>query len=123
MTPKEKSAEYYGSVEGMPEDVLRKSYEKARNLALELAAEVARRETFTSAERLADTLHKLIHFTADCDYYYSNWPNATGCRAEFRIAAEKLEQWYADMDGIKAGHRPLGGLIHILEVLRFGSSA
>jgi hypothetical protein len=86
----------------------------------ELAAERSRRAKFTSTERLADRLHYLIHFAADCDFYYSDWPIPTGCRSQFYELARQIEEWYADDEGHAAGDRTLGQMIAMIELVRFG---
>lgn len=115
-----KQLEYYGSVKGMPLDILSQRLSKAETDVRELQAEKKRREEFTSTELLAERLHKLLHFGTDCDFYYSDWPLPAGCRAEFHEWARQIEDWYADDAGRKAGDRPLGGLIAVLERARFG---
>lgn len=104
------AAAYYGSPEGMPEETLRKRLEALDKELQSLKAEAARRSRFTSAEILA--LHRLLHFGADCDFYYSNWPLATGCRAAFRVAAQELEQRHRKID------HTLDELITVLERIR-----
>ena len=84
---------FYGSVEFMPEALLRKRTAQLKNELLELMEEKKRRDAFTSTERLADRLHALLHRKEDCDYNYSKWPavGATGCRREFYQMAKSLE--------------------------------
>lgn len=81
------SKEYYGSVKGMPQELLVDRLAAARKALRELEVEAERRGAFTQAELMADRLHKLLHFGVDCDYYYSDWPNPAGCRARFLNAA------------------------------------
>jgi hypothetical protein len=51
---------YYGSNEGMPQSVLVKRLQQANKDVIELSQEVERRKNFTSAQRLADRLHRLL---------------------------------------------------------------
>lgn len=101
---------YYGSIKGMPEDMLLEKKKEAERFLSESCEELARRQAFEPAELLADRLHKLLHFAAECDYHYSDWPNANGCRYEYRRTAEKL--LIRGTDVITA--------IGIMERLRFG---
>jgi hypothetical protein len=117
------STEYYGSVKGMPVGILEERLCRAETELQELSAEKKRRLQFTDAERLADRLHRLLHFGTDCDFYYSDWPNPQGCRAEFHDLAARMIEWYRDDAGRKAGDRPLGGIVSMLEAARFGSQS
>ena len=115
MTTEQKA--YYGSIRGMSEVMLlekKKEAERflkeAERFLSESCEELARRQAFEPAELLADRLHKLLHFAAECDYHYSDWPNANGCRYEYRHAAEQL--LIRGTDVITA--------IGIMERLRFG---
>lgn len=115
------SLEYYGSPEGMPQEILDARLQHAQITVKELETELSRRDAFTVIEKLADRLHKLLHFGVDCDYYYSKWPSPTGCRSEFKRLAEIITKHYeyaSDPEAIK--DYTLGGLIHFLEVIRFG---
>jgi hypothetical protein len=117
------SLEYYGATKGMPIDILNTRLKKAQADTDELSLELLRRKNFTEAEKLADRLHRLLHFAVDCDFYYSDWPNPTGCRAEFRTLAEEALLWYdrvAQPGTLIRMDYPLGQLIHFLEVARFG---
>ena len=124
MAPFAKSAEeYYGAVKGMPLELLTTKLKKAQDDAAELSLELQRRENFTEAEKLAERLHRLLHFGTDCDYYYSDWPHPTGCRAEFRMLANQALTWFdrvAQTNTTVRADYPLGQLIHFLEVARFG---
>ena len=117
------SLEYYGDVKGMPLDTLRSRLKKAQDDTDELILELQRRNNFTEAEKLADRLHRLLHFGVDCDFYYSAWPNPTGCRAEFRNLANDAFAWFNQVavhnETVRADY-PLGQLVHFLEVARFG---
>ena len=101
--------EFSGDVKLMPDNILQDRLDAALKAATELEAERRRRESFTIAERLADRLHRLLHFTVECDYEYSAWPKPTGCRAEFRTLAENL-----------LNAPDLGAIVHLMEVARFG---
>jgi hypothetical protein len=118
-----KPAEYYGSEKGMPQGILEERLRKAQDDVDVLAAEKVRRAHFTDAERLADRLHRLLHFGVDCDFYYSDWPNPTGCRADFRNLALRMIEAYHDEAGRKCGDRPIGNLIAMMEGVRFGSQS
>ncbi len=118
------SLEYYGNVNGMPQDMLNTRLKKAQEEVNELSLEIQRRNNFTEEEKLADRLHRLLHFGTDCDFYYSDWPHATGCRADFRLLACNCLEWYGyatqnETAGVHADY-PLGQLIRFLEVTRFG---
>jgi hypothetical protein len=124
LSAKEKQQVYYGSVEGMPDATLRRRLDKARDDLAELTKERIRRESFTSAQRLAERLHRLLHSGVDCDFYYSNWPNATGCRAEFEQLAKQMEKWFENYssrvpEGVVQDY-PLGQLVALMEAVRFG---
>lgn len=92
--------EFYGSVKKMPDDILEERLQQAVKDTNELAAEKRRREQFTEAEKLADKLHGLLHYHIDCDYDYSDWPNPTGCRSRFLIAATQFISSGSDLDKI-----------------------
>ena len=120
-TEQMKATEYYGSVKGMPAEILRKRLSKAQEEVSELSAEKERRSAFTAAELLADRLHRLLHFGVDCDYYYSDWPSPTGCRAEFHSLAQQAEHWYYTVaDEKRTKDYPLGQLVAYMEILIFG---
>lgn len=108
MTTEQKA--YYGSIKGMSEVMLLEKKKEAERILSESCEELARRQAFEPAELLADRLHKLLHFAAECDYHYSDWPNVNGCRYEYRHAAEQL--LIRGTDVITA--------IGIMERLRFG---
>lgn len=80
-----------GSVEFMPQNILTARMKELKDELLELMEEQKRRDAFTSTERLADRLHALLHRMVDCDYNYSKWPHAAGCRAQFWLMAAQLE--------------------------------
>lgn len=116
-----KATEYYGSVKGMPGEILRQRLQKATEDAAELVKEKTRREAFTSTEQLSDRLHHLLHFGTDCDYYYSDWPEERGCRAEFKQLAHQAEHWFATVaNPLRIEDFPLGQLVTLLERSRFG---
>ena len=119
----EKEQVYYGSVEGMPESLLYARLAKAQADIVELSKEQERRSSFTSAQRLAERLHRLLHGgMVDCDFYCSNWPNATGCRADFERLAKQMESWFSvyseHLPSGVARDYPLGQLIALMEATR-----
>lgn len=116
--------EYYGATKGMPLDTLYTRLKKSQDAVDELSLEVQRRNSFTEEEKLADRLHRLLHFAVDCDFYYSDWPHPTGCRAQFHTLATEALIWYnhatlGTQEAVKKDY-PMGQLIHFLEVARFG---
>ena len=124
MTEKlDKPTEYYGSVKGMPIGILEERLQRAIAEHQELSTEKHRRSQFTDAEKLADRLHRLLHFGTDCDFYYSDWPTPTGCRADFHNLALRMIEAYHDEAGRKCGDRPIGNLIAMMEGVRFGSQS
>jgi len=116
---KDRAKEYYGSDAGMPDDILEQRLASAKETFERLMIERERRKAFTMAERFADRLHRLLHLGADCDFYYSEWPLATGCRAEFRGLAEQMLRVL--MDGSGPRDDLLDRLIGWMENTRFGS--
>ena len=117
------SMEYYGSMEGMPEDILNM---KSKKLSIEfelIKKEIRRRDEFTDTEKLADRLHRLLHFAMDCDYYYSHWPSPNGCRTKFLNIAQQLQRHFDyAADPLRAKDYTLGAMVRILEIARFGES-
>lgn len=119
--PDKKTCEYYGDTKHMPEDLLLKKLDDAQLVIAELAKERDRRKLFTSTELLADRLHRLLHFSADCDYHYSNWPLPRGCRSEFHNLAKSMEYWFSQTaDPNRTHDYPLGQMVALMEALRFG---
>lgn len=85
---------------------------------VELAREKQRRSTFTEAEKLADRLHKLLHYTVRCDYAYSHWPEPRGCRNEYLATAQRILE---DVDLDLQACTLLDNVLEALEKQRFGS--
>lgn len=116
MTSIAKEIEYYGSVKGMPHKLLTDKLAKAHEEIREFSEELKRREAFTDTEILADKLHKLLHWGTDCDYFYSDWPNPTGCRADFYKHAVNLMNLTGD-----GRTKILQEIIDRLVQMKFGS--
>lgn len=116
MTSTLKSMEYYGSVKGMPRKLLEERLNQARLDTDEFSKEIKRRDAFTDVEILADRLHRLIHWGVDCDYFYSDWPFPTGCRADFYKHAVNLMNLTGD-----GRTKILQEIIDRLVQMKFGS--
>lgn len=118
-----KTAEFYGSTKFMPEDILSQRLKKAQDDIAELSAEKERRAAFTPEMKLCDRLHRLWHFGADCDYLYSDWPDAKGCRHEHLMLTYQLLHTLTlqGQENIEA-LQILDALLALMERQRFGSS-
>ena|ERR1700729_2749739 len=124
--PKPQKIDYYGSTKYMPLTLLEEKIVSTRETYQELTQELDRRNSFTSTERLADRLHALLHSAVDCDYWYSDWPQRTGCRGDAYNMASNVEKWFSiyqekmPQDIVK--DFPLGQLIAAFEAFKFGNN-
>jgi hypothetical protein len=110
---------FFGDLKYAPEGVLVKKLANAKKEIIEIENEQARRARFTSDERLADRLHRLLHVGVDCDYAYSDWgagAGLTSCRADFLLLANSISIQYHD------AHGAVDGILSMMERTRFGEN-
>lgn len=117
-----KQTEFYGSTKFMPEDILKARLKKAQEDIAELSAEQERRAAFTPEMKLCDRLHRLLHSHIDCDYHYSDWPEAKGCRHDYLMLTYQLLHTLGTYAEQPEAQQQLDALLALMEKQRFGGA-